>query len=49
MTLGGWITFTLSVGAFSILFVWCICKVALTDNKKTFTDEEKAIKAELKK
>ena len=49
MTLGGWFTFVLSVGAFSMLFTWCIYKVASTDNKKTFIDEEKAAKAEFKK
>lgn len=27
MTIGGWITFSLSVGAFTALFIWCIYMV----------------------
>lgn len=27
MTFGGWLTFILSAGSVTALFVWCICKV----------------------
>lgn len=33
MTLGGWITMTISMGAFACLFVWCMFKVAVSDHK----------------
>ena len=31
MTIGGWITMCLSMGAFAFLFVWCMYKVISSD------------------
>ena len=35
MTLGGWITMTISMGAFATLFVLCMLKVIFSDKKQT--------------
>lgn len=34
MTLGGWITFLMSVSSFTLLFVWCLYKVISTKRKE---------------
>jgi hypothetical protein len=36
MTIGGWITMSVSMGAFALLFVWCMYKVLTSEkpNKK---------------
>lgn len=38
MTLGGWLTMCISMGAFAFLFIWCMLKVIYSDkaqDKKT--------------
>ncbi len=34
MTVGGWITMSVSMGAFAILFVWCMYKVLTSEKPK---------------
>ncbi len=34
MTLGGWITFLISAGAFTFLFAWCLTKVLTAKRPK---------------
>ena len=34
MTLGGWITMCVSMGAFALLFIWCMYKTLSSDSSQ---------------
>ena len=41
MTIGGWITMGISMGAFATLFAWCMYKVLTSEKQKKSTKKQK--------
>ena len=41
MTLGGWFTMIISMGAFACLFIWCMFKVAASDYRRAAKKQPK--------